>query len=243
MKQQTKQSILDTLNQAPIYSLVIPSSGQKVKYRPFTVGEEQSMLMVKESEDIELVIDNIKELIRSCTFGEVDPNTLAYFDIEYFFLKLRSKSIGEEVEISLKCKTPECKGNVDCVFNIEDVKAPTFVKGENVVKLNDTVSLVMKYPGFETLILLLDDKEKSSTIKIVSELIESIVSGDNVYSASDFTFEEKERFIKNMNSKTLKKIIDFIENAPKMVHSVKGKCSTCNKIHEYQLGGIRNFFG
>lgn len=238
----TKQSVLDTLNTAPVYSLTIPSTKKKVKFRPFTVGEEQALLMVKESKDISMIIDNIKELIKKCTFDSVDPDELAYFDIEYFFLKLRAKSIGEEIELLLKCKTKECKGEIPYVYNIEEVKIPNIAKDANIVTLNESVTLTMRYPGFETLDALMHNPKDANIFKIVADLIEVITSGDNVYTASEFSDEERERFIKNMNSKTLKKIVTFIETSPKISYSVELSCPVCKETHTYTFEGIRNFF-
>lgn len=233
-------SILETINTAPIYETTIPSTGKKANYRPYTVAEEQKLLMVKESKDLKLMINNAKLLISDCFLGNVDPEKLAAFDIEYLFLVLRSKSVSEEIEITLRCLNEDCKGSTDMVINIDDIKPPKVIKDGNIVKLNEKVSLIMHYPGFDTLEKFTDSE--ASTFTIVAELIDSIVNNEEVYNASDFQIEELEAFISNMNTKTLNKIIEFVQNAPKIEHKVKAKCLKCGKENTYTFRGLKNFF-
>jgi hypothetical protein len=231
---------LESLNTSPVYDLIIPSTGKKAKYRAYTVAEEQKLLLTKESGDAEMIITNTKEIINTCMFGAVDPDKLASFDLEYIFLMLRSKSVGEEVEGVVACKTEGCKGKIDILINLKDVATPVPEKGANVIKLNEDVTVVMKYPGFDTLTLMTN--ASSNIISILASLIDAIVNKEDARSATEFSQADLEKFLKNMNSKTIKKITDFLEKIPILTHTVKGRCPICKTEHEYNFRGLKNFF-
>lgn len=235
---QKSQGILDTINTNPVYTSHIPSTGKKFKYRGYTTGEEQALLVAKESDDADIILENIKKTISACTFDEVDPNLIATFDIEYLLLLLRSKSVGEMIDLSLKCEN--CDKTNDVSINIEDIKKPEILKDFNVVKLNDEVSVIMKYPGFDILEKM--SSPDSDVFSIVASLVTQVVKGDLVIETSELDPNEVVRFIKGMNSKTTNKLTKFVYDTPTIKHVCNIKCIHCEHQNEYLFKGIKNFF-
>lgn len=236
----SNNTFLESLITSPVYELVVPSTKKKIKFRAYTVAEEQTLLLAKESQDLEHIVTNTKEIIKKCTYNTVDVNRLASFDIEYIFMKLRSVSVGETVEGTIKCKNPDCKANIDILLNLNDVKAPEPVKDANVIVLNEDVTVIMKYPGFDTLTLLGSDK--LDIIALLAGLIESIVNKEDIHSASEFSSKDLQAFLNNMNSKTINKMMGFIEKIPMIEHTLAVKCHKCGQDNTYSLKGLKSFF-
>jgi hypothetical protein len=234
-------SILDTIQTSPTYTTTLISNNKKVKYRSYTSGEEQALLTAKESGDVKVMLEAAKDIINKCTYDEIDVDSLASFDIEYLFLLLRSKSVGEEIELLLPCKNEECGYKNEIIVNIEDIKKPKLEKDSNIVKFSDDLQFSMKYPGFNVLDQLADGNV--SLFSLVGSLIETIFYKDNVYETSDLPPEELENFVKKMTSKSLKLIVhDFLNKVPKLNHTVKFTCVQCKNKSEYKFEGLNNFF-
>ena len=233
-----KKGVLDGLNTMAVFTDTIPSNGKKFKYRGYSAGEEQALLVAKESRDLGIIIHNTKECISACTFGEVDPDKLTSFDIEYILLVLRSKSVGDDIELTMICN--ECSKKNDAVINIQDINKPVVIKDAHIIKLSDKLTLVMRYPGFEILESIQDPDADS--FKLIASLIDQVVNGDDVIETSSLNPEEVERFVKGMSSKLIKHITDFIQNSPALTYELKLKCAHCGHDNVYHFKGIRNFF-
>jgi len=233
---------LSGLLTAVTYTTVLPSTGKKIKYRAYTVSEEQVLLVAKETKDPEIILTNTKTIISQCTFDGVDPDTLASFDIEWLLLQLRGVSVDNIIEIGVPCKNEACesKKTIDMVINIDDIEAPKIKKRENVIELNDNLHVVMRYPGFGVLESITGSD--TGIIKILAGLIESIVKGEDVYNASEYSMDDLVDFVGSMNSKTLKKMTDFITECPSIKHSETVKCQVCELESKYDFTGIHNFF-
>lgn len=232
------QGVLDTINTNPVFTAKIPSTKKQFKFRGYTSGEEQALLVAKESNNVDIMIENTKKTIQECTFGEVDPELLSAFDVEWILLMLRAKSVGEEIELTLKCT--KCEKTNDAIINIDDIKMPTVQKNGNVVELNDKVSVIMKYPGFD--VLQIFTKEEADMFEILGSLVSQVVNGDDVIEVNELSPEEVTRFIRGMNSKTIKKLTKFLYTSPAVSHTHKMKCVHCKEAIEYEFKGIRNFF-
>jgi len=235
----TKKGVLDGLLTMPIYSDTLPSNNKKFKYRGYSAGEEQALLVTKASNDVNLIIEGTKECIKSCTFGELDVETLSSFDIEYLLIILRARSVGEEIEITMKCK--ECEKPNPAVINIFDIKKPVVIKNSHIIELSDKVSLIMKYPGFDILESL-ELKGDNDIFGMIASLIKQIVNGDNIIEVSELNPEEVVFFVKSMASKSIQKITDFINAVPSIQHEFDLKCTHCGADNHYKFKGIRNFF-
>lgn len=230
---------------AIIYNTVIPSTQEKIKFRPFLVKEEKALLIAQQSEDANVLVDTLKEIVKSCVVGKLDVNSLAMFDLEYLLLQIRAKSVGEFVELLFSCDvctTPESKTNISFdISKIEVVKDP---KHNKKIPLFDDVGLVMKYPTIDAIkkfeALDMDDIELVFDLIIGS--IDYIYSGDSIYHAKEQTKEELTDFIDNLTQEQFQKIKVFFDTMPKLRQDVKYTCPVCNKEHNKYLEGIETFF-
>lgn len=230
----------------PKYELKIPSTGEVIEYRPFLVKEEKILLMANESKNDREQIRAMKQIIENCTFGKVNLDTLASFDIEYLFLKLRSKSVGETVEIGLRCD--KCENSCPVKINLDDIEVKFNSKMTNRIKLTDTVGVLMRYPNYDDMIKLSDlQKEQSETnskgmIEFVAGCIEKIYDDKQVYNTSDFSLKEVVEFMDQLSQVGLRKIMEFFEHMPSLEKQVNTKCEKCGKETEVLLKGTQSFF-
>ena len=232
------QGVLDTINTNPVFTSKMPSTKKQFKFRGYTAGEEQALLVAKESGNVSIMVENTKKTIASCTFNKVDPEKISAFDIEWVLLQLRAKSVGEEIELTMKCT--ECQKTNDSIININDIKMPVVNKDDNVVQLNDNLSVIMKYPGFDVLESFTE--KDANMFEILGSLISQVINGEEVIEASELDPEELTRFITGMNSKTIKKLTSFLYTAPAVSYTHNIKCDHCGKDITYEFKGIRNFF-
>ncbi len=230
----------------PTYTITIPSTKKQVKYRPFLVREEKIMLLVKESKDPKEMLNAMKDVIKSCTFDVVDPNTLAVFDIEYIFLQLRSKSVGEHIELVMKCtntvgedSTP-CGCKIDFDIDISKINVSFPKDHSNIVMVDDKIGITFKYPSVDTILEL---EEGKSEFDILVSLIDNIFDADNVYDAKDSSHQQLSDFIESLTNKQYKKIMTtFFNTMPVLEHVHKYKCPKCDNEGSYTFRGISDFF-
>ncbi len=235
----------------PIYDLKLISNGKKIRYRPFTVKEEKLFLMALESNDTETTINTIKQVINNCVLDEINVNTLPVFDIEYLFLHLRAKSIGEEVQLKYKCnndivtgeETKKCGNLVDFSFNILDIEPTIFDNHNNKIEITDRLGIVMKYPNFELIEKHKDKDTVENLILMIVGCIDYIYDAEELYYAKDSSEKELLEFVDSLQTKDLEKIKLFFDTAPKLQKKLNFKCNKCNHEEEIDLEGIQNFFG
>jgi hypothetical protein len=224
--------------ETPTYNLVVPSTKKKLKYRPFLVKEEKILMIAQESQNESQVIKAVKDIISACTFEKIDTNKIPMYDIEYIFLKIRSKSVGEVISFQLKCD--ECGEYNKVELNIEDVEVH-FPKDsiDPNIKLTDSVGITLKP-------INLSDIEKSKGKDVISEAliasIDSIYDSDNVYSASSCSKKELENFVDSLTHQHLEKIQEFILNQPTLKHTIEYTCKKCGHKNSYELNGLQSFF-
>jgi hypothetical protein len=234
---------LPVLN-TPIYELTIPSTKKTVKYRPFLVKEEKALMIAQQSEDEKVMLNTTKEIIKSCILDKVDPDKLALFDIEYIFLQLRGKSVGEISELLFscnECKDPKAKYKYSLDITKIDVQ---FDEGHSAnIKLFGEVGVKMKYPSFSLASKVRGNENSVESIfEVIMSCIDSIYDEDQVYPAIDQSKEELENFINNLTQEQFAKIQSFFETMPKLEHTVKWKCPVCSFNHTHVLRGLENFF-
>jgi len=224
----------------PTYQIEVPSHSRKIEFRPFLVKEEKVLMIAQESEDSEKILNTIKDIIRVCSFEKLNPDECSLTDIEYIFLQLRAKSIGETVAVRIKCE--ECGEYTQVKINLEDVKVSRIEDINNDIKITDSIGIILKN-------LSISDTEKISTIdserafnQTIMYSIESIYDADNVYPASESTEKELIEFIDSLSHKHLEKIQEYIDSAPKLQYTIKFKCAKCGHENEVVLEGIESFF-
>ena len=233
------------MNSTPIYNLTVPSTGQEVKFRPFLIKEEKALLLAHQSEDTKVMVDSLKSVIKECIKDPIDINALATFDLEYVFTQIRAKSVGENVELFLKCDTctdekAVAKVDID-LTTIEVQRSPDHT---NKIALFDDVGLLMKYPTVDLVKRLenIDNANLDQIFNVVVECIDSIYTTNEVFYAKDQTKAELLEFLNNLSSEQFKKVQEFFENMPKLKKDIKYTCPVCSKEHEKTLEGLNSFF-
>lgn len=227
----------------PVYELTIPSTGAKVKYRPFLVKDEKALLIANQSKDHKVMIDTLKETISSCIMSKLDVDGLAIFDIEYIFCKLRAKSVGELIELALVCSS--CEGKVKSTIDISTVEVEKPKDHKKKFILFDKVGVALKYPNYD-LIEKLKNTETSDNVNVIFavilECIEYIYNDDEIYYANETSPEELIEFINNLTKDQLEKITTFFNTMPKLKKDLSFDCPHCKAHNEIVLEGLSNFF-
>lgn len=228
----------------PKYSLVLPSTGKTISYRPFLVKEEKVLLIAQESDNQGQIINAIKDVIYACTFGAVEPNKLASYDLEYIFLKLRAKSVGENASIGLKCKECETVNYID--VNLDELELTKNKDISSRVMLTDDVGVNLKHISVDSMTQIAARKNANvadTMIDTVIACIDSIFDSSQIYPAENSTRAELEAFVQSLNRSQMQKIEEYIASAPKIEHVATFKCSKCTCENSTLLSGIQSFFG
>lgn len=253
---------LSTINEMPTYIFTVPSTGKDIKFRPFVHKEEKILQIAKESEDPKQFLQAVKDTIAACTFNAVNVDELASFDIEELFILLRAKSVGENLSISLLCKNivagedgneDFCNGKNDFDINLEDVKVDRGKLGkkknnDNIIKLNEKVSVEMKYPSFDTIEALSglvnnENVTEENLIDILYSCIHSVFTKDDMFVINKSDRQEFIAFVDSLTPNQLSRIFAFLKNIPTVEYTIKSKCKTCGKEIKYTFRGINDFFG
>lgn len=216
---------LPKINQ-PLFELTIPSTEQKVKYRPFTVKEEKILLIARESKDIDQVVLSIKQIVSNCVQDQIDVDKLAIFDIEYIMLNLRAKSVSNVMEFAIR--DPDTKEKVELEIDINDIEVKKSEDHNSLIQVDSDVYVKMSYPSILQLKEMTATKEDGSStqealLNIMLGCIESVVSGDDVYLLSEFNDKEVVEFIESLSSQNLKDIERFFETMPVLRYEKKYK--------------------
>ena len=231
----------------PTYELVIPSTGKKIKYRPFLVREEKILIMALESEDIKQITGAIVEILNECVLTKgLKIETLATFDIEYLFLNVRAKSVGESIEVNVTCPDDN-KTSVPVEVEVDSIKVSKQRGHKNIIKLDDTLSLKLKYPSLEQFIEAnFESAENTNTVKstldMITSCIDIIYNDEESWSASDSTKKELEEFIEQLNTKQFKMVEKFFATMPKLSHTIKVTNPQTNVESDVILEGLAAFF-
>jgi hypothetical protein len=237
---------------SPTYELTIPSSGEKVSYRPFLVKEEKTLLMAMESGDNRAMTKAMQDIITSCTDGKVDLKSLASFDIEYFFLQLRGRSIGEVLTINPRrpenfkcCEEATEEDTCEVNINIDEITMDTSKITSSEIQVTDDIGIKMQFPQIETVQKYATEGENieaSDVFKLIIDCIEYIWDGDEIYKAKDSTKKELNDFIESLSSSQFVKVREFFESMPRLSHTIDWKCPKCEKSKPLLLQGIESFF-
>ena len=230
----------------PTYELVIPSSKKKIKYRPFLVKEEKILILAMESEDTNQIANAVKNVISSCILSRgIKVEKLSTFDIEYLFLNIRGKSVGEQIEVMVTCPDDK-KTKVPTSINIDSIKVQIDDKHSKDIVLDDQYTLRMKYPSLSEFIknnfANIDDINVDDTFELIASCIEQVYSEEESFAASDCTKKELSQFLEQLNSSQFKEIEKFFDTMPKLSHTVKVTNPKTKKENEIVLEGLQSFF-
>jgi len=231
---------LPQLNTAT-YELELPSTGKTIKYRPFLVKEQKILMLAQESEDEKQIERAFAEIISSCTFGKLKPYEMPLFDIEYIFLKLRGKSVGDKITLNVLCPDDE-ETRVDVDINLEDVGVLTSDDHTNEVELTKDIKIVMKYPTLSDMTGFSGEGEVLSIFEMIKNCIQEIHSGEEIYNSIDISSKELDEFIGNMSTQNFEELGKFFETMPKLQHIIKVKNPKTKKTKEITIEGMQSFF-
>ena len=230
----------------PTYELELPSTGETIQYRPFLVREEKLLVLALESENMKEITTAIKAVIKNCILSKgIKIESLPTFDIEYLFLNIRGKSVGEEIEVNVICPDDE-DITVPVTISVDDIKVVKNKKHTNKIKVDDSIIMEMRYPSLEQFIKSNFDFSGSNlmdqSFDLVASCIDKIYQGDEVWTSADVTKKELLDFLEQMNSSQFKQIETFFETMPKLSHTVKVRNPASGVESEVVLEGLSNFF-
>ena len=230
----------------PTYELVLPSSGRKIKYRPFLVKEEKILIIALESEDQSQIANAIKTILTACILTKgTKVEKLSTFDIEYLFLNVRGKSVGEQIEVMVTCPD-DGKTQVPMSINIDSIKVNKSKNHKKDIKLDDSYTLRMRYPSLDEFInqnFTAENIKVDDTFELIASCIDQVYSEEESWTQEDCTREELIEFVEQMNSSQFKEIETFFDTMPKLSHKVKVKNPNTKVESEIVLEGLQNFFG
>jgi len=229
----------------PTYELEIPSSGKKIKYRPFVVKEEKLLLLALETNDEKQVEDAVKNLLKGCIQTKIKLEDLAIFDLEYMFLNIRAVSVGETVEMNITCKDDEetvIKYNLD----LTKVKVTKPEGHDSKIMLSDTMGMIMKYPSFNDFVktsILGSPITADGVIESMADCVDQIFDGEDVYDSSTTSKKEFVEWIEGLTNKQFEQVRQFFEDIPVLEHTFSLKNPNTGVVSEYTISGLTNFFG
>ena len=230
----------------PTYELELPSTGETIQYRPFLVREEKLLVLALESENMKEITTAIKAVIKNCILSKgIKIESLPTFDIEYLFLNIRGKSVGEEIEVNVICPDDE-DITVPVTISVDDIKVVKNKNHTNKIKVDDSIMMEMRYPSLDQFIKSNFDFSGANLMEqsfdLVASCVDKIYQGDEVWTSADVTKKELLDFLEQMNSSQFKQIETFFETMPKLSHTVKVKNPASGVESEVVLEGLSNFF-
>ena len=224
--------------QTPTYELKLETLDSPIQFRPYLVKEEKILMIASETGDEKSIIRALTQIVKSCTFNKIDVESLPVFDIEYLFLNIRSKSVGESVKINVTCPDDK-KTTVSKEVNINDVKVKKNENHKNIIDVNDTIKIVMKYPTLKE-ITSIDTRKTEDLFKVIPKCIKSVYEGEKII--EDFTDEEISDFVNNLNSIQFKSIQDFFMTMPRLKHDIEVDNPVTKVKSTVTLEGVQSFF-
>ena len=230
----------------PVYEAVLPSTEKVIKYRPFLVKEEKLLLTAQESGE-DAVLPAVKQILKNCVQGEIDVDRMPIFDIEYLFLRLRAKSIGEEVTLGLRpwgCPQNNgelCKYTTEVAINLEEIECKKDKKHSSKIMLDDKIGIMMKYPDISQ--IGMEGSETEMGMKVIKNCVNMIFTEEETHERDSFTDKELDEFIDSLNSKQMENINNFFETMPTIKYTAKYTCKTCDEEKETTIQGLQSFFG
>jgi hypothetical protein len=234
---------------APVYELELPLSKKQIRFRPFLVKEQRNLMMAMESDDKDTIEKNIRQVLHNCTLTEdVDIDRLPILDVEYYFLQLRARSVGEMVENKYRCENlvedKPCGHLMESKLNLLDIKVEMPENQTDVIVLSPKLSIKMNYPEFS---ILTSSTKLSSVTDLAFEMIinsiEYIFDGEQYYYARESSKEELTEFVESLNQQQFVKIENFFNNLPKLNKTIELDCGKCGFHHKLEVEGLDSFFG
>ena len=228
----------------PKYEMIVPSTGESITYRPYVVKEEKILLIALETQDDIQIEKAVTDIIKACVESPIKVNELTTFDIEFIFITLRSKSVGEGIKVNMKCDDDTCDAQVEIPLALDEIKVSNLekVKDKNI-KINNDISIDMRW--LRTSDKLNKDQRKTGTDSIINtaaKAIETIYSGEETFATKDVPHKEVVTFVESLSSDQFAKILEYLENSPALTYDLSYKCKACGNENERKLKGLQDFF-
>ena len=225
------------------YSTKLPSTGVEIEYRPYLVKEEKIMMVALESKDNKQIVGAMKDVAQACILTDVDVDKLTAFDLEWMFLQLRSKSVGEKADVKVKCQVDGCEGMTEVSIDLSKVEMDDY-EPNRVIQLNNDIGVQMVYPSVN--LVEKYDEEKLNNVDGVFDMIidclETIYDKDDVYHVKDERRQDVKDFVEALTSNQFSKLAEFLQKIPSVKKRVEWCCSKCEANNEMELRGLQSFF-
>ena len=229
--------------ETPMHSTVLPSTNKRVEFRPFLVGEQKVLMIAQESDDQNTQIKEMIRLINVCC-DDVEAKRLPTVDLEWLFLQIRIKSVGETSDITMKCTA--CEVETSLTVDLESAQVTKEKEVSNIVKLTDNISLELQYANYEAmegLDITAEETKTKDAFVLMNRCITAVINGDEVHTRDDFNDKELSNFIDSMSMDMLEGVQDYLSSAPSLLINTELNCKECGKEEKIVLEGIGNFFG
>ena len=221
----------------PEYDIEVPSTKETITIRPFLVKEEKILLTALEGGDEKEIVKSIKQVMKNCILSDVEIDNLSFFDFEYIFLMMRSKSVGDVIELNLE---HHCGQMNKVSIDINSIQVQFSEDHSDTIKLNDDISIKMKYPTISNTDMFTDTNDVNKVFEIMETSIDYVYDSETVY--DEFTKEELKSFLESMDKDQLEKIMNFFNTMPRLEHEIEYTCTNCGEVQKYILRGISDFF-
>jgi hypothetical protein len=230
--------------ESQVYELEQPSTGEKIKYRPFLVKEQKNLMMASESGDETQIRDSLAGIISSCTFEKVDPFNVPMFDVEFLFLRIRGKSVGEKIELNLLCPD-DGETRVKTTLNLEDVGVNQKLGHTSEISITDKIKIIMRYPTLNDMVGMSGEKEAGfdEVLSMMKRCIHEVHDEETVHSKVDMSESDLTEFIESLTTEQFQGLADFFDTMPKVAHSIDVTNPKTKKKGEVVIEGIQSFFG
>ena len=226
--------------QTPTYSLTLPSSGEKLEFRPFLVKEQKALLIAMESPEDNAMSETTLSVVQACLFDKVNVRELPKVDVDYIFIKLREKSVGENIELIVTCA--DCGATQDYLFNINSIRVDRPESHSSKIEISPDAGIIMRLPTFSEVTDLMNNYNVSTIYKTMVKCIEQIYDAETVYLTKDMKYEDVDAWVEELTQEQYDKLEEFYRTAPRIVSSLDYTCKKCNKQHHIELEGIEDFF-
>ena len=223
------------------YELELPSTGEKLKYRPFLVKEQKLLMIAQESDDDKQIENAFAQILNDCVLDDIDPYKMPMFDIEYVFLRVRAKSVGERVKLSLLCPDDE-KTRVNVEINLEEVDVQQKEEHTNVIDLTEDIKLIMKYPTLKDMSGFDAGGEVSNIFGMIKRCVHEVHDGEEVHNRVDISEKELDEFIGSMSTDNFDDLTNFFSTMPKLMHEIEVKNPKTKKKNKIPIEGFQSFF-
>ena len=225
------------------YSTKLPSTGVDIEYRPYLVKEEKIMMVALESKDNKQIVGAMKDVAQACILTDVDVDKLTAFDLEWMFLQLRSKSVGEKADVKMKCQQKDCDAMTEVSIDLSKVEMDDY-EPNRVIQLNNDIGVQMVYPSVNLVEKYDEEKLKNvdGVFDMIIDCLETIYDKDDVYHVKDERRQDVKDFVEALTSNQFSKLAEFLQKIPSVKKRVEWCCSTCEANNEMELRGLQSFF-